>query len=89
MMAERYEGERLEFDELPDDGTVDWTITQALLAASDSTSRALESHLLQAQYHDDAGADTAATARHIDDAIDRHTRIIEDLRLARDALDHR
>ncbi|POG55448.1 hypothetical protein [Haloferax marisrubri] len=88
MMAERHEGERLEFDEVPD-GTVDWTITQALLSASDSTSRALESHLMQAQYHGDAGPDTEATARHIDDAIDRHTRIIEDLRLARDALEYR
>ncbi|MBC9986714.1 hypothetical protein E4P24_10080 [Haloferax sp. AS1] len=89
MMAERQEGERPEFDELPDEGAVDWMITHALLAASDSTSRALESHLLQSQYHGDAGFDAAATARHIDDAIDRHTRILEDLRLARDALDHR
>ncbi|ELZ89129.1 hypothetical protein [Haloferax sulfurifontis] len=88
MMVERHKG-RTEFDDLPDEGAVDWTITHALLAASDSTSRALESHLLRAQYHRDAGFDTAVTERHIDDAIDRHTRILEDLRLARDALEHR
>ncbi len=88
-MAERHEGERPELDELPDERAVDWTITRALLAASDSTSRALESHLLRVQYRGDADLDTAATARHIDDAIDRHARILEDLRLARDALEHR
>ncbi|KAB1187465.1 MULTISPECIES: hypothetical protein [Haloferax] len=87
-MTERREGKSEEFRELPDDGAVAWTITKALLEASDATSRALEMHLMQTQYDADADTDTASITQYIDAAIEQHQQIIEDLRLARDGLDY-
>ncbi|ELZ90379.1 hypothetical protein C440_16911 [Haloferax mucosum ATCC BAA-1512] len=90
-MDNRHEGKVAVLGELPDDDSIEWTITRALLSASDSTSRALESHLMQTQYHDyDCDErSTEQTRAHIDDAIDRHEQILEDLRFARDALEYR
>ncbi|ELZ99760.1 hypothetical protein C439_12329 [Haloferax mediterranei ATCC 33500] len=88
-MDNRHEGELAVFDELPDNNSIDWTITQALLAASDSTSRALEAHLIQAQYHNHDDHEAVSPRAHIDAAIDRHEQILEDLRFARDALEHK
>ncbi|WP_416840346.1 hypothetical protein [Haloferax sp. DFSO52] len=83
------EGDSGEFEELPDNGTVDWAITRALLAASDATSAALEMHLVQTQYRGTSDADPTAIRRHIDEAIHQHEQIIEDLRFAREGLDQR
>ena len=82
------EGDSGEFDELPDDGPVDWAITRSLLAASDATSAALELHLVQTQYNECSDTDPTAIRRHIDEAIEHHERIIEDLRFAREGLGH-
>ncbi|WP_396611620.1 hypothetical protein ACH9L7_15700 [Haloferax sp. S1W] len=77
-------------DELPHDGAVDWTIVRSLLSANDSTSSALESHLMQLHYHD-GGDDIAMTTtqQYLDEAIAQHERILEDLRLAQEALENR
>ncbi|KAB1198154.1 MULTISPECIES: hypothetical protein [Haloferax] len=83
------EGDSGGLDELPDDGSIDWAITRALLAANDATSAALEMHLVQTQYRGDDGSNSAAIRQHIDEAIEHHEQIIEDLRFAREAVDHR
>ncbi|SEM01979.1 hypothetical protein [Haloferax larsenii] len=83
------EGHEGLIDELPDDGAIDWTIIRSLLSASDSTSSALESHLMQTYYYGGDTISTAATQQYLDAAISKHERILEDLRLARDALDER
>lgn len=87
-MIER-EGDSGEFEELPDDGTVDWVITRALLAANDATSAALEMHLVQTQYRDSAASNATSIRRQIDEAIEHHEQIIEDLQFAREALGHK
>jgi hypothetical protein len=76
-------------EELPDDGAIDWTIVRSLLAASDATSQALESHLLQAYYRESEDTETEPTEQYLDRAIVRHERIIEDLRFARELLEER
>ncbi|MGQ4556643.1 hypothetical protein [Halobellus sp. GM3] len=76
-------------NELPDQQAVDWTIVQSLLAANEATSRALESHLLQAYYEQDGNAETESTAQYLERAVTRHERIIEDLRFARELLEER
>ena len=88
-MTYRQEGDPSEFTELPDDDAVDWTITRALLSANDELSRALEVHLLQTQYRSRDESDADVVKQYLDDAIEHHEQIIEDLRFARDALDYK
>lgn len=82
------EGDFGGFDELPDEESIDWAITRSLLSANDATSAALEAHLLRTQYRSADESGTNAIRRHIDEAIERHEQIIEDLRFAREGLDH-
>jgi hypothetical protein len=71
--------------EVPSDDDLDWTILRALLAANNKTSRAMESHLLRVYY----GGEAEQTTEHIQRAIERHERIIEDLELAKEMVDRR
>jgi len=88
-MSKQQEGVGHPLEELPDKRAVDWTIVRSLLTANEATSRALESHLLQAYYDESGGAKTESTEQYVERAIARHERIVEDLRLARDLLDER
>ena len=88
-MSKQQEGVGHPLEELPDERAVDWTIVRSLLTANEATSRALESHLLQAYYDESKGAKTESTEQYVERAIARHERIIEDLQFARDLLDER
>ncbi|QLG61342.1 hypothetical protein [Halorarum salinum] len=67
------------------DDDLDWAVVNSLIQAQDFTSRALQSYLLRTRYREDASPESAT--RHIEEAIDRHRRIIEDLTLARESIE--
>lgn len=64
-----------------------WTAANALLNAQETGNRALEDYLLMMNYHRIGSLETEDIETLIADAIDAHAEIIEDLELARDALD--
>lgn len=64
---------------------LDWAVVDSLIRAQDFTSRALQSYILRTRYRDDASP--AVATRHVEEAIDRHRRIIEDLALARECIE--
>ena len=66
---------------------VGWTAAEALLQAQTTGYRAMEDYLLMMHYHDTESLEAREVDVLIDDAIEAHTEIIEDLECARDALD--
>ncbi|GGJ05133.1 hypothetical protein GCM10008995_13720 [Halobellus salinus] len=76
-------------DELPENEDVDWTILRSMLAASNETSQAMESHLLRVYYSEGEDSQVAQTEEHLERAIARHERIIENLGLAKKMVDRR
>ena len=75
--------------ELPESEDVNWTIIRAMLAASNETSQAMESHLLRVYYGESGDSQIAQTEEHLERAIAQHERIIEDLRLAKEMIGRR
>lgn len=70
--------------ELSRDADLDWTVVSSLLTADYLTNCALEEHLLRIYYD---GSDEFDERRHIDETIDRHAEIIEQLELAKSLLE--
>jgi hypothetical protein len=89
MIQHQEDEARPRIDELPGDEDLDWTILRAMLAAHNETSQAMESHLLRVYYAESGGSQVERTEEHIQRAIARHERIIEDLRLANEMADSR
>jgi hypothetical protein len=88
-MSQHQQGARLPADDPPEDDDVDWTIFRTMLAANIETSRAMESHFLRVHYGERGDSGAERTEEHIERAIARHERIIEDLRLAKATIDRR
>lgn len=70
-------------DEFDADEELGWTLSSAVLTAQASTIRALEAYLMLVHYGD-AGPGDVQT--YIDEAIQTHESILDDLYLARDAV---
>ena len=85
-MSQHQQGPHLPVDDPPEDD-IDWTIFRTMLAANIETSRAMESHFLRVHYGEGGDSDAERTEEHIERAIERHERIIEDLRLAKATID--
>jgi hypothetical protein len=49
----------------------------------------MESHLLRVYYGESGDSQVAQTEEHLERAIARHERIVEDLRLAKEMVDRR
>lgn len=64
---------------------MDWAVINSLIQAQDYTSRALQAYLLRTRYREGPAPENAA--QHIEEAIERHRKIIEDLSLARDCVE--
>lgn len=73
--------------ELEDVEQVGWTAASALLNAQETGNRALENFLLLMNFRRSGILDAADVEILLEDAIQAHAQIIEDLELARDALD--
>lgn len=76
-----------EADEFEDVQQVGWTAANALLNAQETGNRALEDYLLMMHYHRVGSLDTGDIDTLLQDAIEAHTEVIEDLECAREALD--
>lgn len=74
-------------DEFEDVQQVGWTAANALLNAQETGNRALGDYLLMMHYHRIGSLDTDDIDTLLQDAIEAHTEVIEDLEFARDALD--
>lgn len=71
-------------DELSTDTDLDWTVVSSLLTADHLTNCALEEQLLRLYYDD---GDEFDERRHLDETIDRHTEIIEQLEFSKSLLE--
>ncbi|MFB6154261.1 MAG: hypothetical protein ABEJ22_00080 [Haloferacaceae archaeon] len=74
-----------QLSELEDGDELGWTLSSALLDAQASSIRALETYLML--MHTDT-TDTGELERHLEQTIQEHEQILEDLLLARDAVEH-
>lgn len=75
---------RSQLSELEDSDELGWTLSSALLDAQASSLRALETYLMLMHYD---RTDHDELTRHIEQTIQRHEQILEDLLLARDAVE--
>jgi hypothetical protein len=63
----------------------EWPSTKALMEANAASMRALEEYLYFAQNGDDHPPESVVA--HVDRAIDRHRRVIEDLQFVKETLE--
>ena len=69
-----------------DSEDLEWTAVDALISANQQGMRVLEQYLLQ-RYYLDRGPDYAELSVQLESMIEQHERLVEDLRLARSAID--
>ena len=70
---------KLDDEEVPE---IDWAVIKSLMDAQTNTSTALERYLLYVT-HDEFDLDEGHVDRCLSQAIDRHERALEDLKVAR------
>lgn len=64
-----------------------WTVAESLLQAQTTGYRAMEDYLLMMHYHDSSTLGERDLGMLIDDAIEAHAEIIEDLECARESME--
>jgi hypothetical protein len=71
-------------EEPPGESDLSWQIACSLLKADSYTTRALEEHVFRMSRSD---ADNRSTAEYLEEAIDRHEEIVQELQYALGAVD--
>lgn len=64
----------------------EWVVAKSLLDVNDACSRTLEELLVHATRDEAEAVDPAELRRQLEDVINRHERVLDELELARDAL---